>query len=93
MAKRRKKGGRRRQKIPIFATAGMIAGLLETYKAYKTGGTSHMVLRLTGYHMDQNLWNWKWATAGIPMIIGPAASMVASKAGLNRYVKVPYIKL
>ena len=91
--KKGKKNGRRKQKIPIFATAGILVGLKELWDAYKAGGSKHVILRLTGFHQDIGEWNWKWATAGIPMVIGPVASMVMSKVGVNRYVKIPWFKL
>lgn len=92
MVRRRKKGGRRKQKIPIAATAGMIFGLLELKKAYTSGGSHAAMVALTGY--DPNFgWNYKWARATIPMVLGAGVSMVAAKSGINRYVKVPFVKI
>ena len=92
MARRRKKGGRRRQKIPIIATAGMILGLKNLYDSYNAGGIDRAMISLTGYDANYG-WNWKWATSTIPMVIGAAGSMVAAKSGINRHLRIPYIKL
>ena len=93
MARRgRKKGSRRKQKIPILATAGMIVGLKNLYDGYKEGGTHRVMVSLTGYDPNYGF-NWKWATATIPMVLGAGGSMLAAKTGINRYVKVPYFKL
>ncbi|GAG75602.1 unnamed protein product, partial [marine sediment metagenome] len=37
--------------------------------------------------------NIKDAKAGIALVGGAAASMVAAKTGLNRHMKLPFIKL
>ena len=91
MAKKRK-GGRRRQKIPIAATVGMLIGLKNLWEGYKAGGTGRALICLTGY--DENYgFNWKWATATIPMVAGAGISMIAAKSGINRYIKVPFVKI
>ena len=92
MARRRKKGGRRRQKIPIAATAGMLVGIKNLYDSYKEGGTGRVMISLTGYDPNYGF-NWKWATATIPMVAGAAVSMAASKFGLNRHIRIPYVKI
>ena len=84
MARRRKKGGSRKKGIRIAATAGMVLGMWNLYGAYKEGGAHRAMVSLTGYDPNHG-WNWKWATSTIPMVAGCAVSMVASKAGLNRY--------
>ena len=96
MARRRKKGGRRRQKISIFGAAGMIVGvytLITDVMAHKTEAGRFAMIRLTGFDISNGDWNWKNATAGIPMLVGAGASMVAAKSGLNRYIKVPFVKI
>ena len=92
MARRRKKGGRRRQKIPIAATAGMVIGLIQLKKAWSAGGSHGAMVALTGYDPNYGF-NYKWATAIIPMVGGAAVSMVAAKSGINRYIKVPFVKI
>ena len=92
MARRRKKGGRRKQKIPIAATAGMIFGLKNLYDSYKEGGSGRAMIALTGYDPNYGF-NWKWATSTIPMVTGAAVSMAASKFGLNRHIRIPYVKI
>ena len=90
--KKGKNGKRRRQKIPIFATAGVLIGLKNLWDAYKEGGTGRAFIALTGYDSNYGF-NWKWATAGIPMVAGPLASMAVSKIGLNRHINIPMFKL
>ena len=92
MARRKKSRGRRRRKIPIAATAGMLIGLKNLWDGYKAGGTSRAMICLTGYDPNYGF-NWKWATATIPMVAGAGVSMVAAKSGLNRYIKIPIFKL
>jgi len=38
-------------------------------------------------------WNWRRADALVAAGAGAGVSMVASKVGLNRYVKIPYVKI
>ena len=91
MTKRRKKGGRRKQKIPLAATAGMIIGIKNLYDAYRVSPANAM-MALTGLNVNMKF-DWRTATATIPMVAGAGVSMVAAKSGLNRYIKIPYIKL
>ena len=92
MARRKKSRGRRRRKIPIAATAGMLIGLKNLWDGYKAGGTSRAMICLTGYDPNYGF-NWKWATATIPMVAGAGVSMIAAKSGLNRYINIPIFKL
>ena len=92
MAKRRKKGGRRRRKISIFAATGFIVGLKALWDA-RGGGMNQMFLRLTGYDMAAKSFDIKRASAGIAFFGGAAASMVAAKTGVNRYLNIPWFKL
>ena len=48
MAKKNNKGGRRRQKIPILATSGIIIGIKNMIDAYKEGGVFRVMVSLTG---------------------------------------------
>ena len=90
MAKR-KKGGRRKQKISIAAAAGMVVGIKELWTAYQAGGGQRVMSALTGWNGTD--FNWRRATATIPMIGGAAVSMVAAKVGLNRYIRIPWFKI
>jgi len=92
MAQKKKGKSRRRQKIPILATAGMIIGMKNLWDAYKEGGTGRAMISLTGYDPNYGF-NWRWATSSIPMFLGAGGSMVAAKSGVNRYIKVPVFKL
>lgn len=91
MASKKKTGGRRRRKIPIIATAGLVMGLLNFMDKYKESRHAAMV-SLTGYDPNYGF-NWKWATSTIPIVIGAAGSMVAAKSGINRYMNIPMFKL
>ena len=90
--KGKRKGGRRKQKIPIAATAGFLIGLKNLWDAYKVG-PDYALRALTGYSSGSGLWRWQDATAVIPMVAGAGVSMVASKVGLNRQVKIPWFKI
>ena len=94
MAKK-SKGGRRRRKISIFAAAGIVTGLWQLYKSVvgQSNPAAHAMIALTGYNPLAGTFNWKLATAGIPMIAGAGASMIIAKTGLNRYVNIPWFKL
>lgn len=84
MTRKGKKRKGHKRPIRIFATAGLIVGLINMWNAYKEGGWDRLFISLTGY--DRNYgWNWKWATSTIPMVIGAGLSFAASKLGLNRY--------
>lgn len=95
MVKRRKNRGKRRRKIPVFATTGLVLGLYNLYTTWRSHKTNpaFVMQALTGYNMADGTWDYRNATAGIPMVLGPAASMLAAKSGINRYVNVPYFKL
>lgn len=91
MARRKKSRGRRRQKISIAATVGLLAALKMTWEA--RASTNKMVRLWTGYNVAGNEFNIMGAQALIAAGAGAAASMVAAKVGLNRYVKIPYVKI
>ncbi|GAG58400.1 unnamed protein product [marine sediment metagenome] len=89
MARRKKSRGRRRQKIPIAASVGLIVALKKTWN---NRANLDKVLDLwTGWNGSD--WNWRRADALVAAGAGAGVSMVASKVGLNRYVKIPYVKI
>ena len=92
MARRRKKGGRRKRKMSLFATAGIVVGLWQLWK-HRAAGPDGLFLRLTGWNMASKQWEYKRATAGIAFLGGAAASMIVAKTGLNRYMNIPWFKL
>ncbi|GAH05178.1 unnamed protein product [marine sediment metagenome] len=98
MARRRKKQGRRKRKVSLFAVGGAVAALAYLWSAYAAGGTfqdkgNRMFSSLTGidlFNKSFNIWD---AQAGIALAGGAGASMVAAKTGLNRYLNIPFFKL
>ena len=87
--KKKKNGGRRRQKIPLAATIGMIAALKMTWDARSS--PMGMMALWTGW--DGSNWKWNRASALMAAGAGGAASMVAAKSGINRYIKIPFVKI
>jgi len=92
MANKKKKNGGRRRGIRLGATIGVVAGLWATYNWAKGGGsTSDKVGRVVESMIGINpmagsgQFDWRKMYFTIPAVGGCALSMVASKAGLNRY--------
>ena len=90
------------RKIPVFATGGAVLFGYNVAKDYNKGSDSDI-----GRMMWENFGvNYKgYAGSGVgpfklsqfiagtaPVWVGAAASMFASKSGLNRYVNLPYVK-
>ncbi|GAG63116.1 unnamed protein product [marine sediment metagenome] len=71
--------------IRIGATAGIVAGIWQTWQGWKRGGVNGIVTELTGWKMSAGEWAPKEAKAAIAMLAGCGLSMAASKIGLNRY--------
>lgn len=92
MAKKRK-GGKRKRKISIFAAAGAAIGIKFLWGAYKSGGVNKAFMALTGYDLVGRTFDIKRASAGIAFFGGAVASMVAAKTGINRYLNIPWFKL
>ena len=99
VARRKRRGGRRRKsKIPIAATAGFAAAFLPVIQTAMSGNltaaASQLSSRFTGYDAVTGSFNPAALMAGLaPIVIGTLVSMAASKAGLNRYAKVPMVKI
>ena len=92
MAKKRKRSSKSR-KIPVLATAGMAAFGLQAYNGYKAGGVKEMMVWTIG--TDSNgKFHPEWLVRNaMPIVAGAAGSMIATKAKINRYVRVPFVKL
>ncbi len=79
----------KKRSLRIGATVGMLAGLYSLYTSQAGVSNKYkaqkMVQALTGYDYINQKFDIQSASAAIPMIGGVALSMVASKAGLNRY--------
>ena len=99
MARRRKKrGGRRKSKIPLAATAGVAAALLPIAQTAMSGNLTAAASQLssgfTGYDPATGAFNAAALQRGLmPIILGVAVSMLAAKAGLNRYLRIPMVKI
>jgi len=92
VARRKKRGGGRRKGIRIGATVGVIAGLWATYNWAKQGGSTgdkmgRVVESMIGINpiAGSGQFDWRKMYFTLPAVGGVALSMVASKAGLNRY--------
>lgn len=100
MAKKKRNGGRRSRKIPIFAMAGAAITGYNIVKVATTPHTDgravdHIVYDLTGWNAWTNKWDNKMNAVRtvLPAALGTAGSMLASKSGLNRYISaVPWFK-
>lgn len=81
-----------RQKIPMLATAGIVAYAVNAYNGYKQAGVNGLSYNTIGvsegkFHLDQFGRNVMAPAAGI------AGSMLAAKFGANRYIsKIPFFK-
>jgi len=93
MAKK-KRSGRRNQKIPIAASLGAAAFAWNAYSGYKAQGVPGMVLNTIGVDAKGNF-NSSYLKKGmVPLGIGVGISMLASKTGANRYIsKIPFVKI
>ena len=92
MAKKRKSASRSR-KIPVMGTIGAVATGLTIYEGYKNAGTDGLRYTATGigedgkFHMDRALSTYA------PVIAGSVGSAIAAKMKLNRFIKLPFVKL
>jgi len=91
MARRKRKGTRRKQKIPIIATIGLLVALKKSWDLRSQ--PNRLVEAWTGYQPDNNTFNLRNASCLIPAVAGTVGSMAAAKIGLNRYIKIPMVKL
>ncbi len=85
MARKKKRGGRRRV-IRVAATGGALGAGLMAYNAYQSGGAPAAVQVMTGYDPSSGTFAFSSATGLHAMLAGAAVSMVGAKLGLNRYL-------
>lgn len=100
MARRKKKSSRKRpqQKIPLLSALGLLAGLAEPAKRLTSGdieGAVNVATRqYTGFDPGSGQFSFDQLKKGaVPLAIGIVGSMLASKAGANRRLRVPFVKL
>lgn len=98
MARRKKRGGKRSKKIPLAATAGVAAALIpiasQAMGGDFVGAANALAERFTGYSPASGTFNPAALQAGLmPILLGIGVSMLAAKAGINRYMRIPFIKL
>jgi hypothetical protein len=92
MAKRKSKSRSKNRKIPLLASVGVGVYALTAYNEYKKNGVEGLTWSTIGvahgkFSMDRAI------AVFTPLAVGIGGSMLASKAGANKYLKVPYIKL
>jgi uncharacterized membrane protein YebE (DUF533 family) len=85
MARKKKRGGRRRV-IRVAATGGAIGAGLMAYNAYQSSGPAGAIQTMTGYDPSSGSFSFASATGLHAMLAGAAVSMVGAKLGLNRYL-------
>lgn len=95
---RKKRSGRREKKIPVLATAGAAIFAMRVYDGYRgAGGSKAGVpgIAWTTIGMDNSgkIQGKKIVNNLAPLAIGIGGSMLASRMGANRYLKLPFIKL
>ena len=98
MAKRKKSRKKAKKNIPLLTVAGLVPGLAFTYTGYEQGGPSgamtHLTHAYTGFNLNTNKFEREGLNRGtFPLIVGVAGSAIASKLGLNKYMRaIPFIK-
>jgi len=85
MARRKKRGGRRRI-IRVAATGGAIGAGLLAYNAYQSSGPTGAVQVMTGYDPSSGQFAFSSAVGLHALLAGAAVSMVGAKLGLNKYL-------
>ena len=85
MARKKKRGGRRRI-IRVAATGGAIGAGLMAYNAYQSGGPAGAVQVMTGYNASDGTFAFASATGLQSMLVGGVVSMIGAKLGLNKYL-------
>lgn len=85
MARKKKRGGRRRT-IRIAATAGAIGGGLYAYNAYQANGANGVIQAYTGYNPGDGTFNIMNATSLHATLAGAVVSMIGAKMRLNQYL-------
>ena len=92
---RKRRGGHRSRKVPVAATAGAIgtgmmlfggaSGYTAPLDAVKAGNMSLAAENLVHNMKQTDTW--------MPLAVGVGISMLASRMGANRYVKIPFFKI
>jgi hypothetical protein len=94
MARRRgRKRGRSKHKIPILATAGAAVFALNAYGGYKRDGAQGVAWNTVGTDHSGRFDVNQFIVNVTPPVIGALGSMLAAKFGINRYIKIPMVKL
>ena len=92
--KRRKKP---QKKISVLTTAGAAAGVVSAFEI--AGGFNQsflpvLIANYTGFNPQNQEFSLDKAKRGLlPLLLGAGAGMVASKAGVNRRLNIPFIKV
>lgn len=85
----------RHEKLPALATAGMGATGYSIYKTVQEKGPEYLGYAIFGYDSgDKKFHSKKIIETWAPAVMGIGGSALASRFGLNRYIKaIPFIKL
>jgi len=102
MAKKKRNGSRPKPKIPLLATGGAAVFGYQVYKDLQ-GSAGGSVGKALWENFGVNVGYAGTTTSPImlgqalkgmaPLIAGLAGSLIAAKTGVNKYVKLPWIKL
>lgn len=89
MARRKKRRGSRKRKIPLAATAGFVAAILPVLDPIIKGDFAGAARFLAeGFTTPAGL-----QRTLLPILLGAGVSMLAAKSGINRYLQVPMVKI
>lgn len=105
MAKKKKNHAARKEKVPLFATAGAVLTAYGMYSNVKSAGGGHLpntkaevdsaVFKITGYDVNAGAWSepMRALSTVAPAGLGILGSKLASKLKANSLIKaIPYIK-
>jgi len=92
MAKKHRR--RAKKKIPVFATAGLVASGMSIAQGYKDYGNQGLKWYATGIGEDGNFHLDRAVQTYMPVVVGIAGSALAGKLKVNRYLSsIPIFKL
>ena len=97
---RRRRRRRASKKIPLAATAGVVGSFARPIGTLLSGGSPEFAMYqfvegMTGYYPPNQSFDISRLRFGLlPILMGCGVSMLASKFGLNRYLRhVPFVKI
>lgn len=96
MAKRKKRGGKRKYSLAAIggAAAALVPSIMQAVGGDPVGAAIGVGEKFTGFNAASGTFNPAALMQGlVPIALGAGIAMLASKTGLNRYLRLPFVKI